>query len=374
VRSAVHGRAVGPASLPPLLAVLAATFALLSCSSEERREIAGCTIEPKTSCPDTIFEANADFRDADLRRAKLQRAQFVGTDLRRGDFTGADLRGAMFAGSDLRDAIFVNADLSGAQFGRNEDLQGVDFTDADLTDANLGGVKLQGAAFVRTTLNGARLVVADLTGAELRDIEADTIDLQDASGLTPATLAAAFGVAENQVAALLVERGIMLLGPEAITKPFVPTVCMGAPVSEAAAPGAGATFHPIAASGYEARPEWLAPGPQFVEFVVCAEVVSETVVGQCGPYTSTGPGGGQFSIPVVETLSRVRVLEAKTAVVRADQTFVSPGPTDDCPSSVTSGRTGFPDAIRGGQPAGVEDLIASFVGEAPVAAGDVSEE
>ena len=331
----------------------------------------------------------------------MPRAQFVETDLRRADFTGADLRGATFGASDLRDAIFVNADLSGAQFGSgaegvpqpdlrdavfvnadlsgaqfglNADLQGVDFSDADLTDANLGATKLQGATFVRTRLNGASLSAADLTGAELRDIEADTIDLHDASGLTPVTLAAAFGVAENLVAALLVERGIMLLGPEAIHNTFLPSVCMGTPVPEAAAPGTGATFHPIVASGYEARPEWLAPGPQFVEFVVCAEQVSETVVGQCGPYTVIGPGGGQVTIPVVETLSRVRVIEAKTAVVRADQTFVSPGPIDDCPTSVTSDQSGFPDAIRGAQPAGADDLIASFVGEAPVAAGDVSEE
>ena len=82
VRSAEdsRGRSRDPATTvrrPRRTFVLGATFAFLSCSSEDRREIAGCTIEPKTSCLDTIFDANTDLHDADLRRAKLPRAQFV---------------------------------------------------------------------------------------------------------------------------------------------------------------------------------------------------------------------------------------------------------------------------------------------------------
>lgn len=51
---------------------------------------------------------------ADFRWAMLDKANFIGTDLRNADFTGARLREASLAGADLTGTLLHGADLSGA--------------------------------------------------------------------------------------------------------------------------------------------------------------------------------------------------------------------------------------------------------------------
>ena len=77
--------------------------------------------------------------NANLARANLDKASFVGTDLSPANLTGADLRDA-----DLSHANLQNSNLTGA------DLTGADLTDASLGDATLTNASLTGVKWSRT--------------------------------------------------------------------------------------------------------------------------------------------------------------------------------------------------------------------------------
>ena len=98
---------------------------------------------------ETVREAQAAGRRADLRGANL---------------TGVDLTGATLAGVDLTYAALTRANLAGA----------------DLTDSHLTRSWLRDADLTRTTLTHAWLCDVDLTGATLRGVDLTNAWLEDA--------------------------------------------------------------------------------------------------------------------------------------------------------------------------------------------------
>ena len=128
--------------------------------SETHAEV---TILPLTSVapPEGVGEgeqelSRADLRGARLARANLREVRLWCADLSRADLSEADLRGADLTGARCAQAKLPGADLQGAR------LSGVNLSGVDLTGANL-----RGACLAQANLRGADLTGADLTGAEL---------------------------------------------------------------------------------------------------------------------------------------------------------------------------------------------------------------
>jgi uncharacterized protein YjbI with pentapeptide repeats len=123
-------------------------------------------------------------RSADLRLARLMRA-----DLRGAILQGADLRGADLRLADLREAVLVGADLRGATLHL-----------ADLRDAHLRAARLNGAGLAQAALGRADLREADLQGADLGGADLGGAHLACAI-LRGATLAGASGLSAEQIRA-----------------------------------------------------------------------------------------------------------------------------------------------------------------------------
>ncbi len=85
-----------------------------------------------------------NYADANFRRAILERASFVGTNL---DFVGTNLEGADFTDANIRDADMRNANLKNANLSNTlvsiEKLEG-----ANIEGAVLAGAQLSGSHFV----------------------------------------------------------------------------------------------------------------------------------------------------------------------------------------------------------------------------------
>ncbi len=132
---------------------------------------------------DEAVLVDVDFREAELGDASLDRANLlranlsgsrgkVGCGFRRArlekaDLSGADLRYASFDRADLSNAKLVGADLRHASFER------ADLSEAVLDDAKLQHAGLTRAVLYRTSLKGADLRSAVATQAFVSGVELD---------------------------------------------------------------------------------------------------------------------------------------------------------------------------------------------------------
>lgn len=115
---------------------------------------------------------------ADLNHANLSHANLSGADLSHAKLNGADLSHAKLSGADLSDANLSFAKLSGADLssacligGKQifTNLLDADLSDANLSDANLSDTNLSRANLNRTMLYGAKLILADLSDAKVKE-------------------------------------------------------------------------------------------------------------------------------------------------------------------------------------------------------------
>jgi Uncharacterized low-complexity proteins len=84
-----------------------------------------------------------------LEKARLDRSNFHGADVRGGSFEKAKLEFADFASANVRNGNFAKADLENTVL-KDADLMGANFTDADLRKTDLSGADLRKADFNRT--------------------------------------------------------------------------------------------------------------------------------------------------------------------------------------------------------------------------------
>lgn len=114
----------------------------------------------------TIQQARAQGRVADLSGIDLRVERFQNIDLSESDFSGADLGGTEFLACNLKRCDFHGANLRACK------LIGSDLGEADLSEANLGGAslsdcKLAGCNLYKADLSGCILQSTDLTRANL---------------------------------------------------------------------------------------------------------------------------------------------------------------------------------------------------------------
>ncbi len=114
----------------------------------------------------------ADFQDATLWVANLDRAYLYNANLNNADLGGSQLQEVFFNGADLNGTILDNAQIKWAAF-ENADLQG-----ASLVNANLYRAKL-----LKTNLSNANLKGADLDEAILLGTDLSTAKHLDRSQL-----------------------------------------------------------------------------------------------------------------------------------------------------------------------------------------------
>jgi uncharacterized protein YjbI with pentapeptide repeats len=116
--------------------------------------------------------SDADFRGADLRKARLRDADLSEANLRDADLSEANLNEAI-----LIEAILAGANLSGA------DLREAILFGADLSGANLSGANLSRAVLGEANFNGANLNGANLSKAEVEQTAFGDLDLRAVKGL-----------------------------------------------------------------------------------------------------------------------------------------------------------------------------------------------
>ena len=131
-----------------------------------------------------------DLRGADIRNARLNRANLAGAD-----FTKANLRHAHLVSADLSNAVLWDADLSSevdpvTPMMFKTLLDGVNLCGANLMYANLSGARLQGARLCHsnlfetnlssTFLYGAKLISADISLANLSGAILKNANISDA--------------------------------------------------------------------------------------------------------------------------------------------------------------------------------------------------
>lgn len=102
----------------------------------------------------------------DLVNTKLNGARLINTDLTgatlsRSDLSGAQLSGGNLSGAWLNLTTLIGADLS------NADLSGASMIGANLASANFGNSRLLGTTLIGADMNGANLNGANLLGARL---------------------------------------------------------------------------------------------------------------------------------------------------------------------------------------------------------------
>lgn len=111
-----------------------------------------------------------DLRGADLSRAHLEGALFIGAHLEKANLSGAHLEDAALREAHLEKATLLVADLNKAGLV-NAHLEGAFVGGTNLKEATLVGTHLQGAQFVAANLEGA-----DLAGAYLEGVRGLTIE------------------------------------------------------------------------------------------------------------------------------------------------------------------------------------------------------
>ncbi|RIK09824.1 MAG: hypothetical protein DCC49_05250 [Acidobacteria bacterium] len=210
----------------------------------------------------------------DLSGKDLSGRNFAGHVLNRRDFSGSNLTEAVFSGAKL-----VGADLSGADMSRAS-LQNADLTDANLEGANLAGANLTGATMARALLRGANfrgthaykinLEKADLSEAKLDDAYLERAMLTDtnlagaeittktsllgAIGLSDASFASAFGILEEAVPRILIEKKL-LLENENEMETGVAAACVGQTVPGTSGYRDDTDYHPVLAFASAPQPD-----------------------------------------------------------------------------------------------------------------------
>jgi uncharacterized protein YjbI with pentapeptide repeats len=84
--------------------------------------------------------------------ANMQRALFMGKDIRGIRFKGVNLEGANFEGADLSSVSFEHCPLQGVNF-KNAKLRFGGFRNCDISKANFDGADLESISFTDVTLN-----------------------------------------------------------------------------------------------------------------------------------------------------------------------------------------------------------------------------
>lgn len=124
-------------------------------------------------------KTKVDLRGADLRGAKLIRADLSFVDLRDAKLIGADLSYA-----DLSKAHFMGADFAGAHLDHVNlsyiNLKGANLSGASLIGANLFHANLSHTNLSSANLNNASLGHADLSEADLSHANLSFVDLSEA--------------------------------------------------------------------------------------------------------------------------------------------------------------------------------------------------
>ena len=113
----------------------------------------------------------ADLFMARMQGADLKRARMQGADLFMARMQGADLRGARMQGADLREAQMQEAVLFMAR------MQGADLFMAQMQGADLRRAQMQGADLFMARMQGAVLREARMQGADLREAQMQGADL-----------------------------------------------------------------------------------------------------------------------------------------------------------------------------------------------------
>jgi uncharacterized protein YjbI with pentapeptide repeats len=135
--------------------------------------------------------------EVDFGGAKLAETVFLQLDLRGTNFAGADLTTCTFLGCDLREVVFNQATMRNARFVESCRLGGAKLIEADLTGANLRGCSLAGADLRRATLDEAALAECDLSKAKLyqavaRGTRFDVSDMRGADLMSANLMHASF--------------------------------------------------------------------------------------------------------------------------------------------------------------------------------------
>lgn len=99
--------------------------------------------------------------------------------MQRADFRGTDLSGALLRGADLSGALFSDVNLAGADFS-GANLSGAGLRGTNLKLANFAGANLQDATFMCANVTCANLRGANLRGANLRNADLRDTDLRGA--------------------------------------------------------------------------------------------------------------------------------------------------------------------------------------------------
>ena len=131
-----------------------------------------------------LFPKNAELRNAKLARANLRDAYLLGARLTDAELFEADLQGADLLDAHLEGANLVDANLRGASLWWAK-LEDADLNRAQLQSAMLQNAKLNDASLVEANLEGADLRWAQMQGANLSDAQLQSsylnyVDLQNA--------------------------------------------------------------------------------------------------------------------------------------------------------------------------------------------------
>jgi uncharacterized protein YjbI with pentapeptide repeats len=131
--------------------------------ARDGQSLRGLDVEPEANLQEINLTAadlrSAQFKEADLTKAKLweanlERADLTGAELQEADLTGANLSDAVLQGAVLVGAILFEATLKGTNLS-NSHLGGADLRGADLTLTNFQGAHLGGTRFAGADLKGA---------------------------------------------------------------------------------------------------------------------------------------------------------------------------------------------------------------------------
>ena len=153
-----------------------------------------------------LYETN--LQEADIKRADFRRANMRGVNAQNATASGANMRRANlsktdFTGANLTNALLENAELSGGASFRKANLNYALLVKTDLIAANLNEATLVHANLHEADLSGARFQGADLHFADLSEADLQGADFTQAN-LREANLSQASIVKTNLEGADLV--------------------------------------------------------------------------------------------------------------------------------------------------------------------------
>jgi hypothetical protein len=191
-------------------------------------------------------------------------------------------------------------------------------------------------------LRGADLTKADFTGSTLRNVGLDRSTRLDAVGLTDVRLSSAFNVAPPNLARVLSEKGLFL-EPRAQIAGALGAACRGKRVPGAGTSRSNGAFlmvfgndgrSRLASVGWRNEP----PALRFADAAVCVSPTETITIQTCGGYVLTNTNTPAAPITRYQERRRVRLVNARTGAVLAEQTFEGPYP-NSCPSYAPESQT-----------------------------------